>query len=568
MINQLKSASKRHSDSISLTLASNCATVTRYQLLTDGHVQIYRIPRAKNIIEKIRFSRFFHRWEDHHICLEQSEITSSTVNTLDFRDQLFYSVQWKLNKSKFERILRSTDNQEVLLKEITNMINFVMTTPIEDVEVHHFPLEIIFEILQQEFNLVHVFRANVIETLEPLLEKNYPSPEMCNFFSRHCRDDSRSQIVIQMFTRAIEKILKHNTDFSKYPRLRTLVQEYILALNSQNDGLHVVQEFIKRLHGSTMVCPFLRVLSNLISVCLSAVYNVFQGRKNLCFENTESYRAYEEETKIQVVCYTKILQTIIFKNVLKNLVEDTRCEVHQKVLGIREGKDGWFEMCCLSGIACDDNGKMFSLMLSKLLSCCCRKRSFLLRINKLLPALKLLALRESQSSLDTLCAMLEFDAVENHDTELQLISTLQSTPTGFTMYAEVCRRKIALRTFQQKGGPRELELPTYSTDVDLAILLSRGPFGNLECLSLASTYITSACAKHLIKLPALKDLNLSSTQFGDDGLELISEHLNQLKVLNLSETPVTNKGLACLARKIMIFVFFHVLFDVGLNIKA
>lgn len=29
------------------------------------------------------------------------------------------------------------------------MIDFVMTTPIDDVEVHHFPLELISEILQQ-----------------------------------------------------------------------------------------------------------------------------------------------------------------------------------------------------------------------------------------------------------------------------------------------------------------------------------------------------------------------------------------------------------------------------------
>ncbi|CAF3847591.1 unnamed protein product [Rotaria sordida] len=651
MVNQLRSASKRHNGSISLTLASNCATVTvnttisnthcilidvfyfqqRYKLLTDYHVQIYCIRHAKNIIEKIRFSRFFHRWEDHHINLAQREITSTTnekymdrsiaysaiedisvwskckvtdrhrrfsirivtknliyffqVNSLHLRDQLFHSIQWKMNKLKFECVIRSADSQEVLLKEIANMINFVRTTPIENVEVHHFPLEIISEILQEEFNLLHVFRKNVIETLAPLLEKNYPSPEMCDFFSRYCRDSPRSPIVIQMFTQTIEKILKHNTDFSEYPRSRTLVQEYLLVLSSQNDGLHVVQEFIKRMHGPTIDCPFLRVLSNLISVCLSGVYNVFQGRNNWHFEDNETCRGYKEETEIQLVCYTKILQTIstfydwrhhlglvlqpvpfpvealrhdlfiaIFKNVLKNLVEDTRCEVHQRVLGIREGKDGWFEMFCLSGIACDDNGEMFSLMLNKLISCCCRKRNFLLRINKLLPALNLLALRENQSSLDALCAMLEFNAVENHDNKLQLISTLQSTFTGLIMYVGVCRRKRALRIFQRKGGPRELILPTYSTDDDLARLLSRGPFGNLEYLNLASTYVTSACAKHLIKLPALRYLDLSSTRFGDDGLELISEHLHQLKVLDLSETPVTNKGFVCLARMKMLQV--------------
>ncbi len=64
-----------------------------------------------------------------------------------------------------------------------------------------------------------------------------------------------------MFTPVVQRILKHNTvsfsffynklsnylkDFGKYPRMRIFVQEYLLALNSQNDGLRVVQDFIKR----------------------------------------------------------------------------------------------------------------------------------------------------------------------------------------------------------------------------------------------------------------------------------------------------------------------------------
>ena len=43
----------------------------------------------------------------------------------------------------------------------------------------------------------------------------------------------------------------------------------------------------------------------------------------------------------------------------------------------------------------------------------------------------------------------------------------------------------------------------------------------------------------------LRDLR----QFGDTGLQLISEHLHKLQVLNLCETPVTDKGLTCLASK-------------------
>lgn len=40
---------------------------------------------------------------------------------------------------------------------------------------------------------------------------------------------------------------------------------------------------------------------------------------------------------------------------------------------------------------------------------------------------------------------------------------------------------------------------------------------------------------------------VSCIQFGDAGLQLLSEHMPKLQVLNLCETPVTDKGLTCLA---------------------
>ena len=70
---------------------------------------------------------------------------------------------------------------------------------------------------------------------------------------------------------------------------------------------------------------------------------------------------------------------------------------------------------------------------------------------------------------------------------------------------------------QQKGGPKKLTLPSKSTDTDLAKMLSSGSFGNLECLSLAFTQVTSACAHELIKLPSLRYLNLWSTQVSGCG---------------------------------------------------
>jgi hypothetical protein len=51
----------------------------RYKLLLDGLVHVCRVPHAKNLIEKIRFSRFLRRWEEHHIFLEHNRITSRIV---------------------------------------------------------------------------------------------------------------------------------------------------------------------------------------------------------------------------------------------------------------------------------------------------------------------------------------------------------------------------------------------------------------------------------------------------------------------------------------------------------
>jgi hypothetical protein len=55
----------------------------RYKLLTEGAVQVCRVPHARNIIEKIRFSRFLRRWENHQIQLEQSEIFAHTVTCVE-----------------------------------------------------------------------------------------------------------------------------------------------------------------------------------------------------------------------------------------------------------------------------------------------------------------------------------------------------------------------------------------------------------------------------------------------------------------------------------------------------
>ena len=127
------------------------------------------------------------------------------------------------------------------------MIDVSLNIPIEDSEIYQFPLELISDIFQKN-TLLKATHEEIIIALSPLLEKNHPSPEICNFFSKHCRDSPRSKIVIEMFTPVVQRILKHNSDFGRYPHMRQFIQDYLMALRSQNAGLFAVQNFVTSMH--------------------------------------------------------------------------------------------------------------------------------------------------------------------------------------------------------------------------------------------------------------------------------------------------------------------------------
>jgi hypothetical protein len=56
------------------------------------------------------------------------------------------------------------------------------------------------------------------------------------------------------------------------------------------------------------------------------------------------------------------------KPTILNFGKDNRCEVHQTVLGIREGKEGWFDLYCPGEIACDDDGELYAILVRLLLA--------------------------------------------------------------------------------------------------------------------------------------------------------------------------------------------------------
>ncbi|XP_056137546.1 C-Maf-inducing protein isoform X3 [Lampris incognitus] len=713
----------------------HCSSGMRYKLLQEGDIQVCVVKHPRTFLSKILTSKFLRRWEPHHLTLTDSSLASatptgymetslsySTIEDLQLlswdnapkycvqlsfpggtillqaansylRDQWFHSLHWKKKIYKYRKVLNNPSRWDVVLKEIRALVDMALTSPLQDESIHQAPLHIISTLLAENTNLNSQDHENIIVAIAPLLENNHPPPDLCEFFCKHCRERPRSMVVIEVFTPVVQRILKHNMDFGKCPRLRLFTQEYILALNELNAGMEVVKKFIHSMHGPTGQCPHPRVLPNLVAVCLAAIYSCYEEFinsrdnspslkeiRNGCQQqndrkppmplrllrtepptpplttllplstplnppqptpppassnpalpipisspppslplspppsivnsseilvelerNNNSANTRRKEgpaggdsepnlidcllvspalnaLSIQLPaqadrvlgCFALILkmlsdyddwrpalasllQPIPFpkeelKYVIQRFAEDPRQEVHSCLLSVRSGKDGWFQLYSPGGVACDDDGELFASMVHILMGSCYKTKKFLLSLaeNKLGPCM-LLALRGNQTMVEILCLMLEYNIIENKDTQLQIISTLESTQVGLRMYEQLCDRQRELKELQRKGGPTRLTLPSKSTDADLARLLSSGSFGNLENLSLAFTNVTSACAEQLIKLPSLKQLNLWSTQFGDAGLRLLSEHLACLQVLNLCETPVTDAGLLALS---------------------
>jgi len=59
-------------------------------------------------------------------------------------------------------------------------------------------------------------------------------------------------------------------------------------------------------------------------------------------------------------------------------------------------------------------------------------------------------LRGHSAAQEALCLMLEWELIEQEDQKMQLVSTLQSTPSGRDNYAALCQRQLHLRELVRK----------------------------------------------------------------------------------------------------------------------
>ncbi|EGI57230.1 C-Maf-inducing protein [Acromyrmex echinatior] len=508
------------------------------------------------------------------------------------RDQWYHSILWKKSIFKYQHLVSMSSREEVTLRELRTMVDFALWTPLQDERVAGAPLEAVAKLLDEPSvepdldgkteEIVHDRRSwaeAVLAVVAPLLEKAAPPAALARVLAKLAQQHPRSQLV-PMLSPAITRCLKHTVDFGKSPDMRKLLQVFVAALYENNDGEQAIRDYISSVHGPGSDCPHPRVLPNLMSICVAAIFH-----RQVSPELFEvSGRASSNEDKPLSLpplhCYLLVLniaseyadwrsglgallqpvpfpeealavrevQESVLMCVMQRLAKDPRCTVHRVLLPVREPRPGWIHIAAPSSPACPDRGELFGEMLTTLLACCCRRKRFIASLLKQAgDDCILLAVRGCDAAQEALCLMLEWRLLPNEEARLQIVNALESTESGKERYAALCQRQKNLQELQQKGGPRKLTLPVRATDADVALLLGGRALGNLECLSLAFTSVTSACAEQLIKLPALRYLNLWATQFGDAGLQMISEHLQKLQVLNLCETPVSDKGISTLA---------------------
>ncbi|XP_004930164.1 C-Maf-inducing protein [Bombyx mori] len=592
----------------------------RYKLATEGALRVCCFQHTRTVVDKILAAKFLRRWETHVLRLEENHIVSKTpagllesplsyscmqevycisrwdparkyclrivmphgslllqANDAYTRDQWYHSIIWRRNIIRYRNFLTKTVRKEVVLKELKNMVDFVMTTPLQDESVTRAPLLILTDLISENKESAdwEEWAENLTNVAAPLLAERCATGELCASLARLCRQRPRAA-PLPALAPPVRRVLTRNVDFARAPNARRLVRDYISALSAHNSGSSLVRRFVEVTHGNRAACPYPRAAPNLAAVALAALDDFFRNssKEHECNDAEEEVLCFVDilehmcEYEDWLVVVGAVLQPVPLcsgalncprvasrlGNVLYALVRDSRCAAHSCVAPARAARlypPSWLRAAAPSDpLLAIPNKQLCQLwgdMLGALLNCCCKRKSFLQSMSKQLPDFVIVALCEHKAALDALCLMLEWEVASGEQTQLEIIAALQGTNSGQKSYSELCDRQKNLQRLQAKGGPRRLALPMHTTDADVTALLEQGSLGNLECLSLAFTSVTSACAQDLIKLPSLRYLNLWATKFGDTGLQLIAEHLTELQVLNLCETPVSDKGIEALS---------------------
>lgn len=113
----------------------------------------------------------------------------------------------------------------------------------------------------------------VLEVAAPLLERAAPPAALARVLARLAQRHPSSPLVSTLAP-AVTRCLKHTVDFGKSPDMRKLLQVFIAALYENNAGDEAaLREYVASVHGPGSDCPHPRILPNLVSICVAAIFH-------------------------------------------------------------------------------------------------------------------------------------------------------------------------------------------------------------------------------------------------------------------------------------------------------
>lgn len=112
----------------------------------------------------------------------------------------------------------------------------------------------------------------VLNVAAPLLERAALPPSLARALARLAQRHPRSPLVMSL-SPAITRCLKHTVDFGKSPDMRRLLQVFIAALYENVDGELAIRDYVASVHGPGSDCPHPRILPNLVSICVAAIFH-------------------------------------------------------------------------------------------------------------------------------------------------------------------------------------------------------------------------------------------------------------------------------------------------------
>lgn len=68
------------------------------------------------------------------------------------------------------------------------------------------------------------------------------------------------------------------------------------ALYENNDGEQAIRDYISSVHGPGSDCPHPRILPNLVSICVAAIFHRQVSQQQCCYKRKSQFQAFNNTT--------------------------------------------------------------------------------------------------------------------------------------------------------------------------------------------------------------------------------------------------------------------------------